>query len=722
MIIKKLNIVSFGGLKNKEIVLDENFNIFYGLNESGKSTICAFLEAMLYGMNKPLKSESHIDIRAKYLPWDGERASGTMEFSFDGKDYILERIFGKTKRSDKCILRYADTFSECNEIDAENLGLSLLGLNEESYVKTMYMGQLKTFISGKDDEILKRLSNLSETGNEDASFSSINKILDDAKFSIIPKVNAKSIMRDLNEKKAELLFEKEKIELANNNLLESYKENLVLQDKINKLNSEVNSLKEEKENARKYEKFIANKTVKGNIEKLTKRKEDNESKLKEVNIKIKDIEDFLSQNDTDMLSEMALKLSELEDKKKETEIYKTELIKKENELNKLSDDDFTEKNKKISLVVIFLVLALLLFFAGGLLYNFELPLYIIFDAFMLVRFSYIFAFGLAVFFAVLSIVNIVKLIKSKSINKEKNIKKAELLKQIEELKALADNDSISKEINDALAMSGVADFREVKTRLSTLNDKKNEISLLKKEAQIFINNIKETKEDIVLNQNMLTDAEECEKTRTFEEIEREFNEKIARLCDAEKRKKEIEFKTSHETKGLRTLDVVETELSKVIDDISYYTDIHASLEIAKSVMAECEEELKSGFTPELMKNLSGIISELSKGKYSDVRLSDDYFAKVIEPKKSMIVDSDNLSGGTFDIIYIAVRIAILQSIFPEKIPFLIMDDTFLQLDDERIKTAIDFIKNILKTNQTFYFTCHRDIFDRFGENINKIIL
>ena len=50
MIIIELNVVEFGGLKNKKIPLGEGLNVIFGSNESGKSTVMLFIKFMLYGL------------------------------------------------------------------------------------------------------------------------------------------------------------------------------------------------------------------------------------------------------------------------------------------------------------------------------------------------------------------------------------------------------------------------------------------------------------------------------------------------------------------------------------------------------------------------------------------------------------------------------------------------------------------------------------------------
>ena len=50
MIIKELNIIEFGCLKDKKISLCDTLNIISGENESGKSTVMLFIKFMFYGL------------------------------------------------------------------------------------------------------------------------------------------------------------------------------------------------------------------------------------------------------------------------------------------------------------------------------------------------------------------------------------------------------------------------------------------------------------------------------------------------------------------------------------------------------------------------------------------------------------------------------------------------------------------------------------------------
>ena len=91
MIIRKLEIAGFGKFQNFSLEFSPSCNVIYGENEAGKSTIHAFIQAMLYGIpSSPSRKEEFFRHRpfSKNLPF-----GGSLIFSFQGKDYRLSRNF-----------------------------------------------------------------------------------------------------------------------------------------------------------------------------------------------------------------------------------------------------------------------------------------------------------------------------------------------------------------------------------------------------------------------------------------------------------------------------------------------------------------------------------------------------------------------------------------------------------------------------------------------------
>ena len=82
MEIKNIKINNYGTLKQKEINLENNINIIYGKNESGKSTLLNYLKNIFYGISKN-KNGKEISDYEKYLPWVGEEFSGKIKYQLN---------------------------------------------------------------------------------------------------------------------------------------------------------------------------------------------------------------------------------------------------------------------------------------------------------------------------------------------------------------------------------------------------------------------------------------------------------------------------------------------------------------------------------------------------------------------------------------------------------------------------------------------------------------
>ena len=83
---------SFGKLKNDTLELGDGLSIVYAPNESGKSTWCGFIKAMLYGIDTSAREKGgEKPDKVKYAPWSGAPMSGTMEIEYEGRDISLSR-------------------------------------------------------------------------------------------------------------------------------------------------------------------------------------------------------------------------------------------------------------------------------------------------------------------------------------------------------------------------------------------------------------------------------------------------------------------------------------------------------------------------------------------------------------------------------------------------------------------------------------------------------
>ena len=153
MKIKKLSIQSFGKLKNRSIEFTDGINVVYGNNESGKTTAMSFIRYMLFGF-RGRRSETNLIAEEKYSPWDNTAISGSMDFEYDGCEYITSRSSGV--RKEYCTLN--NTLGS-KSFEGQNPGEEIFGIDEAAFVRTYCLSAISAaFTSQKNDDIITRLS------------------------------------------------------------------------------------------------------------------------------------------------------------------------------------------------------------------------------------------------------------------------------------------------------------------------------------------------------------------------------------------------------------------------------------------------------------------------------------------------------------------------------------------------------------------------------------
>ena len=203
MKITELCIKSFGKLSNMKITPVDGVNIFYGENEAGKSTIMAFILAMFYGLGKG-------EQRRRYEPWDGGRISGSIGFEHDGKEYSLRRQFGATRVADKTELWCTTTGEQIELPEHTEPGDHIIGVNRETFVNSVYIGQAGVPIKGENREILAKLTNLAASGDETASRTEIAERLSEAAAGLRSRRSG-AILPSLEKKRSALREQKAEI-------------------------------------------------------------------------------------------------------------------------------------------------------------------------------------------------------------------------------------------------------------------------------------------------------------------------------------------------------------------------------------------------------------------------------------------------------------------------------------------------------------------------------
>lgn len=262
MIIKSVNINSFGGIKNKKINFSKGLNIVYGENEAGKSTIQSFIKIWLYGFSSYKGKDYKLNERIKYTPNDGDNISGELNVIHEDKEYIIRRTFGRTKKEDTSIIINSITGEEVQYINKEEPGKYFFNINRSTFINTVFIGQLGVSVKkDKEEEILDKLSNSigSEEGqvSVEVAFSKLYKYK-----KSISNIRKSGSLDVLKNKYGDLLSERyEAYKLSNHNI--ENEENLI------KLNEEKLNINKEISNLEIYKKYLKKIKIKKEYQEIT---------------------------------------------------------------------------------------------------------------------------------------------------------------------------------------------------------------------------------------------------------------------------------------------------------------------------------------------------------------------------------------------------------------------------------------------------------------------
>ena len=100
MKIVSCHIAHFGKIEDFKYNFEPGFNSILHGNGWGKTTFSVFMKAMFYGLEYSPNTKKKLLERNHYLPWDGSVCGGNIVFRAKGKEYRIERTFGKTDRDD----------------------------------------------------------------------------------------------------------------------------------------------------------------------------------------------------------------------------------------------------------------------------------------------------------------------------------------------------------------------------------------------------------------------------------------------------------------------------------------------------------------------------------------------------------------------------------------------------------------------------------------------
>ena len=218
MVIEKIHINCFGNIENRDFDFCDGVNIVEGLNESGKSTLAAFIKFVFYGLSAK-SSDGALCERERYVNWHSGSADGYMTVRTRDGRYRIERVImsaGQMSDSgaNRTVYREGVTVTDLANNSPLKIkcepGEYFFALDCEVFSKTAFVSQLDgAKVTG--EKMTQAIENILFSADENVNIQKALKKLDASRVALLHKNGKGGKIYELEKNRGEL---EEKLEAA----------------------------------------------------------------------------------------------------------------------------------------------------------------------------------------------------------------------------------------------------------------------------------------------------------------------------------------------------------------------------------------------------------------------------------------------------------------------------------------------------------------------------
>ncbi len=739
MKIKQINIAEFGCFKERAFEFSDGMNIIEGENESGKSTLLLFIKFMLYGLGR--KGASNTD-RARSISWSGHTASGSMELSYSGRDYRIERRFVDSGRSGSEVIHVYSLDDGAEMRLSVEPGEYFLGVPREVFESSACVSQMRSSeING--EKTAASIQNLLSSADENVDTANILKKLDSARVGLLHKNRAGGSLYDDEQKikytqKAleEARENSFKLDLTEQKLAEAREKLAVTSEALaakEKLLSEFNKVSILRRFADKRERecerdSVAKKRDRFTADSLKTEFFPTSSHIAELGVA------------SNELSVAALNAST-----KQKELEEASIVKYDTNLCALGErleeeggeasilGRVQEKNKKIKKTKS--LLTVMLAFVGVATAACVITLIALFNIPVLA------CGALSVLLAAVCTPTFLMQIKrtkkellelAKAYASTPDTLPEKLAACRRELAIMREHEAgveIAKvKLEDARERMNAAESRLTellhKTDVSLAPTAEN-VKLEKARLEEFAQEYKNLSNTLIsLNGSLAADnaaLAEYDEQELLQELQIDVSTVTDKLMENTKRERDYAAlqKTAFENK-INDLNAEAIRLSTsakdpiaIADELSrleesYFADkrFYNALTLAMEAIERAGEIMGGNVIPQIAHRAGELMSRISDEKYNTIRTTSAFDLSL--ESDGFAVRSDLLSAGTRDAAYLSLRISLFMRIFGSEQPPLVLDEAFCQLDDKRAVRLLKLLCTLCEDGvQCLLFTSHK---------------
>lgn len=659
---------TFGKLEHRSLSFSKGLNIIEAPNESGKSTLLAFLRVMLYGF--PPRERGAMADKNRYAPWSLSPMRGTLALACQKGDITLQR---DTARANSPMGRFSAVYTGSGEavdgLTAADCGETLLGVPCEVYERSAFIRQSSLTVDASA-ELERRIAALITTGEEGQSFSeasaALKKQLNARKYNKSGRIPALEAEITAQERALDELSQLTRSKREAEEALAAFDaEEAILRKQLRAHDlCDAQDARCAAAEARQAWQSTENKA------------EHLRRALIEQNVPARDA---LEQGRARLNALSSLKVEAADAQKRCDDAEAA-----------LSDFDVRPTERPRSLlpyIIVSAVLLLLFIFVSALPSPVALAGRIVSGAAL----------------AALLVLNWNNARKARTLHDEKRAVLEQALRDARS-DAAAQQKLYDAAARELLVLIPAGDISRVGAYLDAALQKYAELDALTREAR-----------DLSLRCELLSarapkgdvpDEPVVRPARSRAELQTALDALAQRRREAQST---FDY-TSGRCRAIGDAAELEAALTQKRDELAQKQAEYDAIALAMESLQSANTALQNRFSPALSRRAGELFSRLTGGKYESVLLDRTFSAQAGETGESVSHDAQLLSLGTLDQLYLAVRLAICKSALPaDDPPPIVLDDALVRFDDERCRAALELLLEESKSRQILLFTCqHRE--------------
>ena len=690
---------TFGKLEHETLTLEPGLNIITAPNEWGKSTWCAFLIAMLYGLDTRAKTtKTALADKERYQPWSGSPMSGRIDLNWNGRDITIERATRRRVPLGEFKAYETESGLPVEELTAANCGQTLLGVEQTVFRRAGFI-RFSDLPVTQDEALRRRLNALVTTGDDSGAADRLAASLKDLKnrcrynrTGLLPQAEAQ---RDAIEEK---LTELE-----------------TLNTQCQKLKMRIDEVKDWLRQLYNHQQALAYAKMESGLNQIAQAREateETEQTLRaleaacaslppqaEVESKVRELRAFRDQWNA----------IRAEERQAPTEPQKPELpnpftgLTAEAARAMAREDarEMTELSQSKMPLIFMIIGAIGLLAAGGLAY----------------LTAYVFA-------VIAGGVGLLALIWG-AVDRVSTRKK---ILAIVEKYGTADWKSWTAPIME-YEQAMIAYSEALKAYQEVGSDLEVRLMVLRKKRDSLCG-LQEPEEMLDFWQEAQRQWEQYDRARAEAMTARRHLEALDAVVKPVEKPTAPDNLTQNEAQTAQLLaecaaeqqrlqnrlgqyqgrmeiigsaEDLRLQHKRVSDRIARLEDTYTALTIAQETLQQARTELQRRFAPRITQRAQELLGAMTDGRYQSLTMGEDFSLRASAGQEDVQWDAIWRSDGTIDQLYLALRLAVAEELTPDA-P-LVLDDALVRFDDTRMAAALDILRKMAENKQVICFTC-----------------